>query len=107
MAEDSEHRIKARHPLDQEVMLSTDSTFRLCRVHDISETGALLSVAWFGLGKKTPVVLTMNLNTDGKKIDSYQLQAEVARVSNEGTAIMFTDLDSHTRTALIQFVDML
>lgn len=100
----SEHRYTERHPLDQEVMLSTESKFQLCKIHDISIVGALLSVAWFGLSKGTPVTLTMNVAVGNAKADTRTLPARVARVSKEGTAITFENLATGDNSALLKFV---
>lgn len=108
MAKTSEHRYTDRHPMHQEVMLSTADKFQLCKIHDISITGALLSVAWFGLSKGTEVTLTMNIAAEGEKKDSRTLPAKVVRVSRDGTAISFNEtLEASDRNALLRFLKSL
>ncbi|MBE9516593.1 MAG: PilZ domain-containing protein [Proteobacteria bacterium] len=107
MSSTNDHRYTRRHLLKQEVMLSTESKYQLCKVHDISITGALLSVAWFGLTKDTPVTLTINLAIGDEKANSQTLPAKVARVSREGTAITFDELPTANYSALLKFVNTL
>lgn len=108
MPSTSEQRYTDRHPLNQEVMLSTADKFQLCKIHDISVTGALLSVAWYGLSKGTEVTLTMNVAPIGDKRDSRTLPARVVRVSKEGTAISFDEaMESSDHSALLKFLKTL
>lgn len=100
---DSERRSGSRKSLPRTAMLAHATGHRLCQVHDISLTGAMLDVGWGVLTHDVPVQLMIDLpNGGGAK--AYSLPATVARVSRQGTAIRFTGLDSESRNALSSFL---
>lgn len=80
-------------------MLSEGMHFRMCRLRDLSLSGAFLEVGWGALTRDTQVdvVLTINSTRDPKV---HHLPAQVARVSTEGTAVRFRSLDRLTYDAL-------
>lgn len=99
----SDRRIGGRKPLPKTAMLAHASGVRLCKIHDISLTGALLEVGWGVLTHDVPVQLVVDLPVgDGEK--SFSLQARVARVSVLGTAIEFEQLDPDSFKALSGYV---
>jgi len=102
MAE-SERRTGSRKALSSTAMLSHATGHRLCQVHDISQSGAMLDIGWGVLTHDVPVQLMIDLpNGGGAK--SYSLPATVARVSSRGTAIKFAGLDSESQNALFSFL---
>jgi hypothetical protein len=96
---DKERRSSHRHPLTQEAMVSQGLHFRLCHLRDISLDGAFFELGWGVLTRQTPVEVTLSL-PGPSKARVYRLSGEVARVSNEGTAIRFHAIDEKTRQDL-------
>jgi len=84
-------------------MLSHATGHRLCQVHDISLSGAMLEIGWGVLTHDVPVQLMIDL-PNGAGAKSYSLSATVARVSRSGTAIKFAGLDSESQSALSHFL---
>jgi len=102
MAE-SERRTSSRRVLPQTAMLAHASGHRLCRVHDISLSGAMLDIGWGVLTHDVPVQLMLDLPS-GSRAKAFSLPATVARVAQNGTAIRFSSLDSESRSALSSFL---
>lgn len=100
---DSERRTGSRKSLPRSAMLAHATGHRLCQVHDISLTGALLDIGWGVLTHDVPVQLMIDL-PNGAGAKSYSLPATVARVSRNGTAIKFTGLDNESHSALSSFL---
>ena len=96
-----ERRTDKRQPVKQEVMLIHREGHRLCKIHDLSVKGALLELGWGALTRNAVVELSISLPHENGKIP-FRVPAAVARVSKEGTAIEFDDLDIRTREALHQ-----
>lgn len=84
-------------------MLSEGMHFRLCKVRDLSLSGAFLEVGWGVLTRDMPVNLTLTLRAD-RESHVYRLPAEVARVSTEGAAVRFRHLDESAYKALSSFL---
>lgn len=98
-----ERRIDLRIPVVREVMLSHQEGFRLCRLRDISATGALLDIGWAVLHKGVPVDLMITLHYgDDEKV--YHVPSEVVRVTNEGVAIHFKKLIPEAEVALADLI---
>ncbi len=94
-----ERRTDKRQPVKQEVMLIHREGHRLCKIHDLSLKGALLELGWGALTRDVMVEMSISLPSDNGKM-SFRVPAAVARVSKDGTAIEFADLDIKTRQAL-------
>ncbi len=98
-----ERRASARKPADQEVMIFHQQGHRLCKIHDLSLRGAMLSLGWGALTRDVPVELVMSLPTaEGRS--SYRLLANVARVTTAGTAIKFRELDDGAYNAMQRYL---
>lgn len=80
-------------------MVSQGLHFRLCHLRDISLDGAFFELGWGVLTRHTPVEVTLSLPGPAKG-RVYRLSGEVARVSNEGTAVRFHPIDDRTRQDL-------
>jgi hypothetical protein len=94
-----ERRSDARIPVVEEVILSLPQGFRLCKLRDISFTGALLNVYWAALTRGASVDLMITLSYgDEEKV--FHIPSEIARVTDSGTAIHFRRVDPDTREAL-------
>ena len=94
-----ERRSDRRCPVSQEVMLSQGAHFRLCRLKELSLSGAFLDIGWSVLTRTTPVDLMLTLPA-GPQTRVYHVPAQVTRVSTSGTAVRFGRLDDATRQAL-------
>jgi len=100
-----ERRASTRKPVDQEVMIFHEQGHRLCKIHDLSLRGAMLSLGWGALTRDVPVELVMSLPTaDGRS--SYRLPANVARVTTAGTAIKFRELDDGAYKAMQRYLQL-
>jgi hypothetical protein len=102
---DYERRQATRKPLQQEIMLSHDKGFRLCKLHDISTDGALLDIGWGVLTRNVSVELSLNLPDDPDK-KTYHVNGFVTRVSTDGTAVRFESLTDEVYHALSRYLDM-
>lgn len=98
-----ERRTSTRRPVDQEVMIIHERGHRLCKIHDLSLKGAMLQVGWSALTSNVPVELTISLPANKGKA-TFRLLAQVARVSKDGTAIKFRDLDDSAAGALQRYL---
>lgn len=95
----ADRRSDARVPVVEEVILSLPQGFRLCKLHDISFTGALLNVYWGALTRGANVDLMITLSYgDEEKV--FHIPSEVARVTDSGTAIHFRRVDPEVHEAL-------
>ncbi|MEJ2106221.1 MAG: PilZ domain-containing protein [Acidiferrobacteraceae bacterium] len=94
-----ERRTDIRVPIVEEVLLSLPQGFRLCKLHDISFTGALLNVYWGALtrGAKVDLMITLSYG-DEEKV--FHIPSEIARITDSGTAIHFLRVDPETHEAL-------
>lgn len=98
-----ERRAGIRQPVDQEVMVIHDLSHRLCKIHDLSLNGAMLDLGWGALTRDVPVELAISLPS-AKGKSSYRLPAQVARVSTDGTAIKFRQLESTAIEAMQRYL---
>ena len=96
---DGERRTGSRKLLPRTAMLAHASGHRLCKVFDISVSGAMLDIGWGVLTHDVPVELMIDL-PNGANAKAYSLHARVARVSRDGTAIKFASLDHESESAL-------
>jgi hypothetical protein len=96
---DLERRMSARKPVNQEVMIIHSEGHRLCQIHNLSLNGAMLKVGWGALYRDVPVQMTISLPASKQRLP-YRLSASVARVTKDGTAIKFHDLDPNAKSAL-------
>lgn len=97
----SERRTGARKAFGQEVVINHQTGLRFCKLKDISESGAFLDIGWGALTRAVPLELSINLPADGK---SLRLPAQVARVSTNGTAVVFDPLDRQAQQMLSRFI---
>lgn len=98
-----ERRAGTRKPVDQEVMVIHDLGHRLCQIHDLSLNGAMLKLGWGALTRDVPVEVAISLPS-AKGKSTYRLPAQVARVSTDGTAIKFHELDSTALEAMQRYL---
>jgi len=98
-----ERRHSFRKSLNSTAMLSHAAGHRMCKLRELSMTGALLDVGWSALTHDAPVKVIFDLPEDSG-VRGYTLPAVVARVSTRGTAVRFADLDAETMLALSQFL---
>lgn len=99
---DVERRKAVRKPLAQEVAINNDQGMRFCKLQNISIDGAFLDIGWSALTRNVPVELSLTLPDDD---ESLRLEAQVARVSTNGTAIKFKTLDLDSHRALSHFIN--
>jgi hypothetical protein len=94
-----ERRTDIRVPIVEEVILSLPQGFRMCKLHDISFTGALVNVYWAALtrGAKVDLMITLSYG-DEEKV--FHIPSEIARITDSGTAIHFRQVDPETHEAL-------
>jgi len=98
-----ERRQGTRKPLNFTAMLTHDTGHRMCRLRELSVSGAMLDVGWGALTHDVPVQLMFDL-PDASGVRGYVLPATVARVTTGGTALRFAGLDSDTQQALTRFL---
>ena len=98
-----ERRAGIRKPVNQEVMVIHGLGHRLCKIHDLSLNGAMLELGWGALTRDVPVELSILLPS-AKGKSSYRLPARVARVTTDGTAIKFHELDSTIHEAMQRYL---
>jgi hypothetical protein len=84
-------------------MLAHAAGHRLCKLRELSLSGAMLDVGWSALTHDAPVRLMVDLPADAG-VRGYTLPAVVARVSTGGTAIRFAGLDADAQLALSQYL---
>ena len=101
---EQERRANTRKPFGQEVVINHEKGLRFCKLKNISEGGAFLDIGWGALTRNVPLELSINIPTKANTRESLKLQAQVARVSTDGTAISFGNLDQQTRQAISNFI---
>jgi hypothetical protein len=99
----SEHRHSSRKHKVQEVMVRADNDHRLCRVRDLSDRGVLLDLGWGKLTRDVEVEIIIDLPVNNI-LTPHHIFGEVARVSEIGTAIRFTVINSETQKALLTYL---
>lgn len=98
-----ERRSTARLPVTDSVMIAQGPHYRLCHTRDLSLSGAMLDIGWSALTRHTPIEILLTLAVgDQKKV--FRLPGEVARVSAEGTAVRFRDMEPGARKVLLSFL---
>lgn len=95
----TEHRHSSRKRVAQEVMVTADNDHRLCRMHNLSDGGALLEVSWGKLTHDVEVEIIIDLPVNNI-LTPHHIFGEVARVSPVGTAVRFTVINSEAQKAL-------
>lgn len=101
---EQERRANTRKSFGQEVVINHEKGLRFCKLKNISEGGAFLDIGWGALTRNVPLELSINIPTKTNTRESLKLQAQVARVSTEGTAVSFGNLDRQTRQAISNFI---
>lgn len=100
----NEHRHSSRKHIVQEVMVRADDDHRLCRVHDLSDSGVLLDVGWGKLTRDVEVEIIIDLPVNNV-LTPHHIFGQVARVSSVGTAVRFTIINSDTQKALLTYLN--
>jgi len=100
---ENERRTSVRKTFGDEVVINHEKGLRFCRLKNISIGGAFLDIGWGALTRNVPLELSIRLK-DNDKIESLRLPAHVSRVTTEGTAVSFGQLDADARRALREFV---
>ncbi len=99
----SERRDTARVPMRLDVMLNpTTHGFQLFHTRDISLDGVFVETT-ARFAKKAQVDLAIKLGTAGAS-RVHRVRATVARVTPEGVAFVFDDLDGETYESLLALV---
>jgi hypothetical protein len=100
---ENERRTSVRKAFGQEVVINHEKGLRFCKIKNISIGGAFLDIGWGALTRHVPLELSLRIKDDGK-IESLKLPAQVARVTTDGIAVSFGQLDADARRAISEFV---
>jgi len=100
---ENERRTSVRKAFGQEVVINHEKGLRFCKIKNISVGGAFLDIGWGALTRNVPLELSLRIK-DNAKIESLKLPAQVSRVTTDGTAVSFGQLDAEARRALSEFV---
>lgn len=101
---EQDRRSSTRKIYGQEVVINHEKGLRFCKLKNISEGGAFLDIGWVALTRNVPVELSINLPTAADSNESLRIPAQVARVSTDGTAVAFDNLDRQVRQAISNFI---
>lgn len=88
----AERRLDPRRVTDVKVFAHDGVELRKCRLRDISINGAFVETKDFPLAKNADVELVLRIRREGR-LTHCRLPAKVLRVTPEGAALMFVDLD--------------
>jgi len=102
---EQDRRANMRKAFGKEVVINHEKGLRFCKLKDISEGGALLDIGWGALTRNVPLELSVSLPLAPNGNQSLRIPAHVARVSTNGTAVAFNDLDRQARQLISSFVD--
>ena len=100
---ENERRTSVRKSFGQEVVINHEKGLRFCKIRNISVGGAFLDIGWGALTKNVPLELSLRIKDDAK-VESLKLPAQVARVTTDGIAVSFGQLDADARRAISEFV---
>lgn len=98
-----DRRHSLRRNIAQEVMVRADNDHRLCRIHNLCDSGALLEVGWGKLTHDVEVEIIIDFPVNNI-LTPHHIFGEVTRVSLVGTAVRFTVINSETQKALRTFL---
>ena len=101
---EQERRASTRKSFGQEVVVNHEKGLRFCKLQNISEGGAFLDIGWVALTRNVPIELSINLRTKANTRESLKVHAQVARVSTDGTAVSFENLDRQALQAISNFI---
>lgn len=104
MDQDQDRRASERKPVGQEVVINHEKGLRFCKLKNISEGGAFLDIGWGALTRNVPLELSLKLPIGANNIESLRIPAQVARVSTDGTAVLFSQLDRQSRQLITDFI---
>ncbi|MDX1487736.1 MAG: PilZ domain-containing protein [Acidiferrobacterales bacterium] len=88
----AERRLDPRRVTDVKVFAHDGVELRKCRLRDISVNGAFIETKDFPLAKKADVELVLRIRREGR-LTHCRLPAKVLRITPEGVALTFVDLD--------------
>jgi len=101
---EQDRRASIRKPFGTEVVINHEKGLRFCKLKDISEGGAFLDIGWVALTRNVPIELSVSLPSTPNGKQSLRIPAHVARVSTNGTAVAFNDLDRQARQLISDFI---
>lgn len=97
------NRCGVRKHVTQEVMVMAENDHRLCRMHNLSSSGALLEVGWGKLTHDVEVEIIIDLPVQNIPTP-HHIFGDVVRVAPEGTAVKFTVINSDAQKALTKYL---
>jgi hypothetical protein len=100
-----ERRLDPRRVTDVKVFAHDGVELRKCRLRDISVNGAFVETKDFPLAKNADVELVLRIRREGR-LTHCRLPAKVLRVTPEGAALMFVDLDEMLAKTVFDIVNV-
>jgi hypothetical protein len=100
-----ERRLDPRRLTDVKVFAHDGVELKKCRLRDISLNGAFIETKDFPLAKGTDVELVLRIRREGR-LTHCRLPAKVIRVTPEGAALMFVDLDEMLSKVVFDIVNI-
>ncbi|MFQ5936414.1 MAG: PilZ domain-containing protein [Acidiferrobacterales bacterium] len=103
-AKSTERRDGPRRPTTVKVMVTHPRLGLIkCKLRDLSLDGAFIETEEFSLPKSIDVDLVLKIRS-GDKTMHCRVPAKVARVDEEGAALVFSDLDERVYRRLFDIV---
>ena len=99
----ADRRLAQRRVTDVKVFAGDGVELAKCRLRDISVDGAFLETKNFALTEGTNVELVLKIRPGGKP-RHCRLPAKVVRVEEDGTAVMFGELDEELCNILLEIL---
>lgn len=100
-----ERRLDLRRVTDVKVFAHDGVELRKCRLRDISINGAFIETKDFPLAKNADVELVLRIRREGR-LTHCRLPAKVLRVTHEGAALGFADLDEMLAKIVFDIVNV-
>ena len=100
-----ERRLDPRRVTDVKVFAHDGVELRKCRLRDISLNGAFVETRDFPLAKGAEVELVLRIRREGR-LTHCRLPAKVIRVTPEGAALAFIDLDEMLSKIVFDIVNV-
>lgn len=100
-----ERRLDPRRVTDVKVFAHDGVELRKCRLRDISVNGAFIETKDFPLAKNADVELVLRIRREGR-LTHCRLPAKVLRVTLEGAALVFVELDEMLAKIVFDIVNV-
>ncbi len=100
-----ERRLDLRRVTDVKVFANDGVQLKKCRLRDISVSGAFIETKEFPLAKGAEVELVLRVRREGR-LTHFRLPAKVIRVTPDGAALAFVDLDEMLRQIVFDIVNV-